>query len=161
ATAVAAEPGRERPWSFRPVKSVEPPADPGGSSANPIDRFIRAKLCEHGLRPAEPADRRTLIRRVTFDLLGLPPTSEEVGAFVNDPSPTAYEALVDRLLASPPYGERWGRHWLDVARYADTGGFEADERYPNAWKYRDYVIRSFNADKPFDRFVQEQVAGDE
>jgi hypothetical protein len=161
ATAAAAGPGRERPWSFEPVKEVEPPAVPDGSSANPIDRFIRANLREHGLRPAEPAERRTLVRRVTFDLTGLPPTPEEVDAFVNDPSPAAYEALVDRLLASPRYGEYWGRHWLDVARYADTGGFEADERYPNAWKYRDYVIRSFNADKPFDRFVQEQVAGDE
>jgi hypothetical protein len=161
ATAPAAEPARTRPWSFEPVRKVEPPADPGGPSANPIDRFLRAKLREHGLAPAGPADRRTLIRRVTFDLTGLPPTPEDVDAFVNDPSPAAYEALVERLLASPHYGERWGRHWLDVVRYADTGGFEVDERYLNAWRYRDHVIRSLNADKPFDRFIQEQVAGDE
>jgi hypothetical protein len=161
ATAPAAEPGRPRPWSFDPVKKVEPPADTPGAAANPIDRFIRARLREHGLQPAGPADRRTLIRRVTFDLTGLPPTPEEVAAFVGDPSPDTYDKLVECLLASPAYGERWGRYWLDVARYADTGGFEADERYPNAWKYRDYVIRSLNDDKPFDRFVQEQVAGDE
>jgi hypothetical protein len=148
-------------WSFQPVRQVEPPADPSGWSANPIDQFIRAKLREHDLRPAGPADKRTLIRRVTFDLVGLPPTPEELDAFLADQTPDAFARVVDRLLTSPRYGERWGRHWLDVVRYADTGGFEADHRYPGAWRYRDYVIRSLNADKPFDRFVQEQVAGDE
>ena len=111
--------------------------------------------------PAPPAGRLALLRRVHFDLLGLPPAPEEVERFAQDDRPDAYERLVDRLLASPHHGERWGRHWLDVVRYADTGGFESDYTYPNAWRYRDYVIRSFNADKPFDRFVREQVAGDE
>lgn len=151
----------EEPWAFRPVAKVEAPSDPEGWSANPIDRFIRAKQRERGLHPATAADKRTLIRRVTFDLTGLPPTPEEVEAFLSDKRPDAYERMVDRLLASPRYGERWGRHWLDVVRYADTGGFETDLPYPNAWKFRDYVIRSLNADKPFDRFIQEQVAGDE
>jgi hypothetical protein len=151
----------ERPWAFRPLSQVEPAVAPGGTSAHPIDCFIRARLRERGLQPAAPADKRTLIRRVTFDLTGLPPTPDEVRAFLADSAPGAYERLVERLLASPRYGERWGRHWLDVARYADTGGFEADHNYPNAWRYRDYVIRALNADKPFDRFLQEQVAGDE
>ena len=149
----------EKAWAFEPFKSVEPPA--AAESANLIDRFIRQKLSENGLHPAERANARTLIRRVTFDLTGLPPTPEEVDAFLADKSPDAFVKVVDRLLASPRYGDRWGRHWLDVVRYADTGGFEADHLYPNAWKYRDYVIRSFNADKPFDQFVQEQIAGDE
>jgi hypothetical protein len=151
----------EKGWAFKPVKKVEPPADPTGWAANPIDRFVRAKLREHGLQPASPADKRTLIRRATFDLIGLPTSPEEVDAFLADQSPEAFAKVVDRLLACPQYGERWGRHWLDVVRYADTGGFEADHLYPNAWRYRDYVIRSLNADKPFDRFMQEQVAGDE
>jgi hypothetical protein len=146
---------------FEPVREVEPPRDQTGWSANPIDCFVRAKLREQGLQPAGPADKRTLIRRATFDLLGLPPTPEEVEAFLADRSPDAFAKVVDRLVASAQYGERWGRHWLDVVRYADTGGFEADHLYPNAWRYRDYVIRSFNADKPFNRFIQEQVAGDE
>ncbi len=158
--AAHAPPGRGS-WAFTPVPKVEPPPDPSGWSANAIDHFIRSRLREQGLEPARPADRRTLIRRATFDLTGLPPTPEDVEAFVNDPGLDAYERLVDRLLASPQYGERWGRHWLDVARYADTGGFETDPLYPNAWRYRDYVIRSLNANKPFDRFIQEQVAGDE
>jgi hypothetical protein len=114
-----------------------------------------------GLKPARPADRRTLLRRVTLDLTGLPPTPEEQDAFLNDPSPLAYARLVDRLLASPAYGERWGRHWLDVARYADTNGYERDGDKPSAWRYRDYVIDAFNRDWPFDRFVMEQIAGDE
>ncbi len=148
-----------RPWSFEPIRRVEPPA--GGASADPIDRFLEARLREADLRPAPLAGRRTLIRRVTFDMLGLPPTPKEIEAFIADPAPNAYERLIERLLASPHYGERWARHWLDVVRYGDTGGFENDHLYPNAWRYRDYVIRSFNADKPFDRFIQEQVAGDE
>jgi hypothetical protein len=148
-------------WAFAPVKPTEPPADATGWAAGPIDRFVLAKLRERDLSPADPADKRTLLRRVTFDLTGLPPTPEEVDAFLADDSPGAYAKVVDRLLASPRYGERWGRHWLDVVRYADTGGFEGDYLYPNAWRYRDYVIRALNADKPFDRFVQEQVAADE
>jgi hypothetical protein len=148
-------------WAFQPIERIEPPADASGWSANAVDRFVVAKLAEHGLRPAGPAERATLIRRATFDLLGLPPTPAEVNAFVADSAPNAYARLIERLLAAPQYGERWGRHWLDVVRYADTGGFEVDHFYPNAWRYRDYVIRSLNADKPFDRFLQEQVAGDE
>ncbi len=110
-----------------------------------------AKSIADLIRPdAPPADRRTLIRRATFDLIGLPPTPEEVSNFANDPDPRAYERLIDRLLASPHYGDRWGRLWLDVARYADTGGYETDVLFPNAWRYRDYVIRSFNEDKPYD-----------
>ncbi len=151
----------EKNWPFDPMKGIELPADPTGLSANPIDRFLRAKQREHHLQPAGPADKRTLIRRATFDLLGLPLTPEDAEAFLADRSKDAFARVVDRLLASPQYGERWGRHWLDVVRYADTGGFEADHLYPNAWKYRDYVVRSFNADKPFNRFIQEQVAGDE
>src|SRR5262245_53804883 len=161
ASAAAPSHAADKPWAFELVKNVEPPAGPPGEAANPIDQFVRAKLHEQGLRPAGPAEPRVLIRRVTFDLTGLPPTPDEIGAFLADRSPDAFAKVVDRLLASPRYGERWGRHWLDVARYADTGGFEADHLYPNAWKYRDYVIRSFNADEPFDRFVREQVAGDE
>jgi hypothetical protein len=148
-------------WAFEPVRADPPPPDPDHWSDNPVDRFLRARQRDKGLLPAELADCRTLIRRVTFDLTGLPPTPEEVGAFVRDVRPEAYEQLVERLLASPRYGERWARHWLDVVRYADTGGFEADLVYPSAWRYRDYVIRSLNAGKPMDRFLQEQVAGDE
>jgi hypothetical protein len=159
--AWAGQAASSKPWAFQPIRAIEPPTDPSGWSANPVDRFIRAKQREHHLQPVEPADKRTLLRRVTLDLLGLPPTPEEIEAFLADSSPDAWPKAVERLLASPHYGERWGRHWLDVARYADTGGFEADHFYPSAWKYRDYVIRSFNAGKPFDRFIQEQVAGDE
>ena len=128
---------------------------------NPIDAFIRSRLEKEGLTPAPPATREQLVRRVTFDLIGLPPTPEEVEAFVTDTAPNAWAKVVDRLLASPQYGERWARHWLDVARYADTNGYEFDEPRPDAWRYRDYVIRSLNADKPYDRFVIEQLAGDE
>jgi hypothetical protein len=159
ATARAGPP--QRPWSFEPLRRVEPPPDRGGWSENPIDRFLRAAQSRHGIAPTAPAERRVLIRRATFDLLGLPPSPEDVDAFLADTAPDAWPRLVERLLASPQYGERWGRHWLDVVRYADSGGFEADHFYPSAWRYRDYVIRSINADKPFDRFIQEQVAGDE
>jgi hypothetical protein len=151
-------------WAFEPVRDVMPPDDPDGWSDNPIDRFVHARLRERGLRPAGPADPRTLIRRVTFDLTGLPPTPEEVEEFIREASAkpqAAYARLVERLLASPHYAERWARHWLDVVRYADTGGFEADHLYPNAWRYRDYVIRALAADKPLDRFLHEQIAGDE
>ena len=115
---------------------------------------------KQGLKPSPEADRRTLIRRLSFDLIGLPPTPEEIDAFVQDPNPNAYEALVDRLLASPHYGERWGRHWLDVVHYGDTHGYDKDKRRDNAWPYRDYVIAAFNADLPYGRFIREQVAGD-
>jgi hypothetical protein len=148
-------------WSFEPVRAVAPPPDASGWSSNPMDQFVHAKLREHDIRPTEPADKRILIRRATFDLTGLPPSPDAVDAFLADHSPDPFAKVVDRLLASPQYGERWGRHWLDVVRYADTGGFENDLVYPNAWRYRDYVIRSLNAGKPFDRFLQEQVAGDE
>src|SRR5262245_62079329 len=150
-------------WAFQPVKRPTPPAvaDPQRLLANPIDRFIAAKLEPLGLSLSPPAPKVTLIRRVNFDLIGLPPTPEEVDAFVNDTSTDAYERLIERLLASPHYGERWGRHWLDLARYAESDGFEHDAARPNAWLYRDYVIRSFNTDKPYDRFIKEQLAGDE
>src|SRR6201999_791252 len=124
-------------------------------------RFLLAGLESRGLRPTKDADRRSWIRRVTFDLIGLPPRPEEVEAFVSDTSTDAFAKVVDRLLASPHYGERWGRHWLDLVRYAETSGYERDNAKPFAWRYRDYVIKSFNDDKPFDRFIKEQLAGDE
>ena len=149
-------------WAFRPLSKAAPPAVKKPDWARgPIDRFILAKLEEKGLHPVAAADKRTLIRRAYFDLHGLPPSADEVEQFVADTSPDAYEKLIDRLLASPRYGERWGRHWLDVVRYADSGGYETDVYYANAWRYRDYVIDSFNADKPYDQFVQEQIAADE
>lgn len=149
-------------WSLQPVRAVRPPAGPfAGSVANPVDAFIRADLHETGMTPAPPADRRTLIKRVYFDLIGLPPTAEEIEAFVRDSSPDAYALLVDRMLASPHYGERWARYWLDLVRFAETNGYERDAAKPHAWKYRDWVIQAFNEDKPYDRFVTEQLAGDE
>jgi mono/diheme cytochrome c family protein len=148
-------------WSLRPLARPPVPAVKGRAWVrNPIDAFVLAALEAKGLRPSPPADRRTLIRRVTFDLHGLPPTPEEIDAFVNDPGPLAYERLVERLLASPRYGERWGRHWLDVVHYGDTHGYDKDKRRDHAWPYRDYVIRAFNADRPYARFVREQLAGD-
>jgi hypothetical protein len=143
-------------WAFRKPVAEQPPA--GG---NPIDAFIDRELRKHGLYPAPEADRRTLLRRAYLDLTGLPPTPAEAEQFLNDASPNAWEKLIDRLLDSPHYGERWGRHWLDVARYADSNGFEHDFDRPNAWRYRDYVIRAFNQDKPYDAFLREQIAGDE
>ena len=153
----------DRPWAFQPLKRPPVPAirNPQSAIRNPIDAFIVAKLKSKGLALAPPADRRTLVRRLSFDLVGLPPTPKEVDAFVADRSPDACEKLVDRLLASPHYGERWARHWLDLARYAESEGFKSDEMRPNAWRYRDYVIQSLNADKPYDRFIREQIAGDE
>src|SRR6202007_1587092 len=126
----------------------------------PIDRFIQAKLEGANLKPAPAADRRTLLRRLSIDLAGLAPTYAEVQAFENDKRPDAYERQVDRLLASPNFGERWGRHWLDVVRYADTAGCNSDFPISAAYKYRNYVIKSFNQDKPYDRFIREQIAGD-
>ena len=149
-------------WSFQPIVRPDTPRLAGArQEGNPIDAFIRARLLSAALMPSPEASRRELIRRATFDLLGLPPTPEEIEQFVKDDSPAAYERLIDRLLASPHYGERWGRHWLDLVRYAQTNGYERDDEKPFAWRYRDYVIRSFNEDKPFDRFILEQLAGDE
>src|SRR5262249_30660909 len=126
----------------------------------PIDAFVLARLEREGLTPSPPADRRTLIRRLGFDLTGLPPSPAEVEQFIQDGSDDAYERLVDRLLASPRYGERWARHWLDLVHYGESHGYDKDKPRPNAWPYRDYVIRALNADKPYPRFVQEQLAGD-
>src|SRR5437667_262718 len=136
----------------RGVKVVEPPPDPTGWADRPIDRFVAANRRAAGLRPVRRADRRTLIRRVTFDLIGLPPTPEEIDDFLRDPTPGAFAEVVDRLLASPHYGERWGRHWMDVAHYADTAGDNADYPVPEVALYRDYIIDSFNKDKPYDHF---------
>ena len=147
-------------WSFRPLERPRIPGEQDSWSRTPIDPFVLAKLRAQGMEPSPEANRRTLIRRVTYDLHGLPPTPEQVESFANDPSPNAYERLVDRLLASPRYGERWGRHWLDVVHYGDTHGFDQDRRRLNAWPYRDYVIRSLNEDKAYERFVREQLAGD-
>jgi mono/diheme cytochrome c family protein len=150
-------------WSLQPLAKLEPPLTdgmPSQWSANPIDRFIYAKLAARKLTPNAPADRRTLIRRLSYDLTGLPPTPEEVGAFLADESSDAYERLVERLLASPRYGEQWGRHWLDVVRFGESNGFERNVLINNLWPFRDYVVRSFNEDKPFDRFAQEHLAGD-
>ena len=161
AAAPGLEEGRAH-WAFQPLSKAEPPAVKNTAwPKNGVDHFILAKLEQNGLQPSPLADAATLIRRITFDLTGLPPTPEEVEAFIADSSDKAYEALIDRLLASPRYGERWGRHWLDLARYADTSGTHNDLDRPHAWKYRDYVIRSFNEDKPYARFVAEQLAGDE
>ncbi|MSU33623.1 MAG: DUF1553 domain-containing protein [Pedosphaera sp.] len=149
-------------WAFVPVR--RPPLPDTARRAwvkSPVDAFILHQLENARIRPAPLAAPETLIRRITLDLLGLPPTPEEVAAFVKDRVPGAYERLVDRLLASPRYGERWGRHWLDIARYADSGGFETDLFFAHAWRFRDYVIQSFNTDKPYDQFVREQIAGDE
>ena len=149
-------------WAWQPVQNVSPPkmsADLESNVLN-IDRFILAKLAEQQLVSSPETDRRTLIRRLSFDLHGLPPTPEDVDAFINDSAPMAVERLVDRLLASEHYGERWARHWLDIAHYADTHGFERDQRRDNAWHYRDWVIRAFNADMPYDHFLRDQIAGD-
>ena len=148
-------------WSFKKVRRPLVPSISGHDTPNPIDAFVLAKLKEKGLAPAPKADKRTLLRRTYYDLIGLPPTPEQLDHFLKDPCPEAYEKVVDQLLDSPQYGERWGRHWLDVVRYADSAGFEGDVYYPNAWRYRDYVIKSFHEDKPYDRFIQEQIAGDE
>ena len=147
-------------WAFLPLKKTEPPEGKG----NPIDRFIQARLDKAGLKPAPWGDALTLIRRATYDLTGLPPTPGEIDAFLAAWKKNAHEAwkgLVDRLLESHHYGERWAQHWLDVARYGDTGGFSNDFERSNAWRYRDYVIRAFNDDKPYSRFVLEQIAGED
>ena len=147
-------------WSLEPLKHPAVPSVASAWPRTPIDAFILQKLAEHQLEPSVEADRRTLLRRLKFDLHGLPPTPDEVEAYVSDPSPDAYERLVDRLLASPHYGERWGRHWLDVVHYGESHGYDKDKPRPNAWPYRDWVIAALNADMPYRRFVAEQVAGD-
>jgi cytochrome c553 len=152
---------QNRFWAFQPVKDAPVPAVRDAEWVrSPVDAFLLSKLEAKGLRPAAPADKHALLRRVTFDLIGLPPTPAEIETFVHDDSSTAFEKVVDRLLQSPAYGERWGRHWLDVARYADSNGLDENTAFGNAWRYRDYVIRSFNQDKPYDEFLREQIAGD-
>ena len=147
-----------RYWAFQPIQN---PPVPGGA-ANPIDAFLLRKLKANVLGFSPPAGQRALIRRATFDLTGLPPTPAEIAAFLADETPRAYDRLIDRLLASPRYGERWGRHWLDVAGYADSEGYnERDAERGWAWRYRDYVVRAFNDDLPWDRLIREQLAGDE
>jgi hypothetical protein len=159
--AAAAEPAPRPHWAFQPPTRPDLPTVRGREWVRtPVDVFILARLERAGRRPAPPADRLMLLRRVTFDLTGLPPTPEEQEAFLRDGSPGAYERVVERLLASPHYGERWAQHWLDVARYAETNGYEGDAERPQAWRYRDYVVRALNDDKPYDRFVTEQLAGD-
>ena len=148
-------------WCFRPLAKVSPPQVAGAWARSDIDRFIAQKQAEMKLDPAPEADRRELVRRVYFDLHGLPPTPAQMEAFVNDKSPDAYEKLVDELLASPRYGERWAQHWLDLVRYAESDGYNADEYRPAVWPYRDWIIKSLNDDKPYNQFVREQLAGDE
>jgi cytochrome c551/c552 len=149
-------------WAFRPMANPAPPSvkDTKWADSNPLDGFVLAKLEAKGLRPTEAAAKSTILRRVTFNLIGLPPTEQELRAFLADQSPNALEKVVDRLMESPRYGEHWGRHWLDVARYADSTGNDEDHRYPYAYRYRDYVIESMNRDVPFDQFITEQIAGD-
>ncbi len=147
-------------WAFQPVANPQPPTVDSDWPTSPIDQFILDRLVQANLSPAAPADRRTLIRRATYDLIGLTPAPEETAAFLTDDSPGAFARVIDRLLDSPHYGEHWGRHWLDVARYADSNGLDENLAYANAYHYRDYVISAFNADKPYARFVQEQIAGD-
>ncbi len=150
-------------WSFQPIVRHQPPNDPQTpwDDDNPIDGFVLDRLNAEGLEPAAPAAKATLLRRVYFDLIGLPPTPEEMASFLADERPDAFARVVDDLLARPQYGERWGRHWLDLVRFAQTNGYERDDEKPYIWRYRDYVVRSFNDDKPYDRFVREQLAGDE
>jgi len=149
-------PDARKHWAFLPVKRPDIPA----GQTNPIDAFIRARLEKLKLKPALEADKLTLLRRLTYDLHGLPPSPDEIDAYQMDESPKAYEKVVDRLLASPHFGERWAQHWLDVVRFSETNGYELDAERPHAWRYRDYVASSFNADKPYDRFLTEQIAGD-
>ena len=144
-------------WAFQPMRRPALPSN----DLYPIDAFIQQKLAQSGVTPASKGDKLTLIRRATFDLIGLPPAPEAIVAFLADESSDAFEKVVDRLLANSGYGEKWGQQWLDIVRYADTSGFSNDFERPNAWRYRDYVIRSFNQDKPYDQFVREQLAGDE
>ena len=149
-------------WAFQKVTRPEPPQVQNQAWVrNEVDKFILAELEKQNVSPAPAADKRTLLRRAYLDLIGIPPAPTELNQFLSDTSADAFDHAVERLLSSPHYGERWARHWLDLARYAESEGFKADETRPNAWRYRDYVIRSLNSDKPYDRFVQEQIAGDE
>ena len=149
-------------WAFvKPVRRPAPEVSDPAWAENPIDAYLLAAMEAAGATPAPEADKVTLVRRAYLDVLGLPPTPEQIAAFVNDESPDAWEKLIDELLASPHYGERWARHWMDLVRYADSGGFEFDVDRPNMYRYRDYLIDAFNDDKPYDRFVKEQIAGDE
>ena len=161
---IAAGAGWPVHWAYQPLDRPQPPSDLSPASTqwvqSPIDAFIAQKLAEHQLAPSPPADRRTLLRRVYFDLLGLPPTPEAFDAFLHDDAPDAYERVVDSLLASPRYGERWARHWMDLVHFAETHGHDQDRPREHAWPYRDYLIRSLNADKPYAQFVREQIAGD-
>jgi len=155
-------PAQKNYWAFQPVAKPTPPAVKNQQWVqNAIDAFVLQKLEAQNLQPNPRAGKLTLLRRTTIDMTGLPPTQEEIQQYLSDQSPNAWEKVVDRLLASPQYGERWARHWLDVARYADSNGFRGDETRPHVWRYRDYVIKAFNDDKPYDRFVREQIAGDE
>src|ERR1700678_422313 len=159
------KPAERRYWVFKPRRAAVPPAPASAADAawvkTPVDAFILSGLKKAGLKPAPKADRATLIRGVTYDLHGVPPTPEEVDAFLRDKSPKAWEKVVDRLLDSPRYGEQWGRHWLDVGRLSESDGYEYDTDRPDAYRYRDYVVHSFNTDKPYADFVREQLAGDE
>jgi hypothetical protein len=158
----AATPAKRDEWSLRAViRPAVPAVKNGARCRTPIDAFVLARIEAHGLRPAPPADRTSLIRRLTYDLTGLPPSPAEVDAFVADRSADALEVLTDRLLASPHYGEKWGRHWLDLVRYGETNGYERDSEKPFAWRYRDYVVSVLNQDQPYDQFVREQIAGDQ
>ena len=153
-------PGARDYWAFKsPVQAPLPVV--AREFSNPIDRFLEKAREEKGLKAAPKADRLTLLRRAYMDLIGLPPSPEEIDAYMKDTAPGAWERLIDKLLASPHYGERWGRHWLDAARYADSSGYENDTDQPNLWRYRDYVIKAFNEDKPYNTFIKEQIAGDE
>jgi cytochrome c553 len=158
-------PAERRHWAFQPRQDAQPPTFTDAAAKawirTPVDAFILDGLRKAGLKPAPETDRATLIRRVTYDLHGLPPTPDEVAAFVADKSPKAYESLLDRLLDSPKYGEQWARHWLDVVRFAESDGYEYDTHRPDAWRFRDYVVSSFQTDKPYDEFIKEQLAGDE
>ena len=158
--AVVEGPTRSDHWAFQPIRKVEMKPKTLPVASEPIDNYVRAGLETKGYQPSPEADHATLIRRLSFDITGLPPTPKEVEEFINDTSTNAYEKLVDRLLASPHYGERWGRHWLDAARYADSDGYEKDTGRPFAWRYRDWVINALNKDQAFDQFTIEQIAGD-
>ena len=158
--AVAAEPPAETWWSFRPLRlPAVPQLVDAGHLRTPIDAFVLAKLEARGWKPAAAAESPALLRRLYLDLLGLPPTPSEQEAFAQDSSPEAFDRVIADLLSRPAYGERWARHWLDLVRYAESNGYERDAAKPHVWRYRDYVIRAFNADKPFDRFLLEQLAG--
>ena len=170
AEKAAQEKAEERPftpeernyWAFRPVKAQTPPQVAEAAwNKNPIDAFVLSAMKAKGLKPSAPASRAALVRRAYLDLTGLPPTPQQVEAFIKDASPGAWPKLIDKLLASPQYGERWARHWMDLSRYADSDGFEFDKDRPEAWRYRDYLVKAFNDDKPYDQFIKQQLAGDE